>query len=1066
MIVGLLASTLLAAGISGSLPAARPSPSLHTATTFGDLVVTSGETYTIGTSSPGGLYFQEGNITVDAGGTLIVQNSTLSFVQFVTDGTTLAQQFSHLYRFVDAGTVRFVNSVLTTDVNVLNFSAKLFLSVSGTLTARNSSFEFPGWLEVTGSGAVATFNDSVIEGNPGVQAIQNVTPLTENATVLRDTLFAPTINVTDGGQVNLFGSDYRSTYADNLTHNGVPASQPVSATGLTLPAGGTTFPGSDFALPSSNPVALSFDTLYPSQASGLELSITYTTATSGSSTVSIVYDGTSYTVGTATFTAPSGTVNLPLAASSTLLTAMTLTGIPLYANPTVTFGATGGPTVTITDLSIAMVPAVAYNLTAWGTGSQFNTVDSSIDLNWAPSYMNQSTGSPVFPWDSNKLQLYSGADAFLGNLTVPNALPANFSTSAVQTFGTSQAYLYRWAQFAVSGRNGTHLEGAIATAFYAYTGQASNATANAANDFAVSNPAIWAYLQYWDTVNGAPSYGASNLGGHAWLLLASAIVNGSNLPSGTYLGDYNVGISVPAIGVAPLFFAASVRAYPSGVAYGTPGYDQPDVAPSSVFTDYFGAAKLGAPVIYANGTIAAAATVREGQLLGVSVTLIDEGTAKVFAVAAALAYNTSATAKPLATYSNSALDLTAPGQTYTFNLTWVINDTVTGLNGTFTHRFPVRVAWNDGLAPYGGGNLSTNASVTIAPSQIRIVSLVPPTSPLSLTESYVTTGVLQYNGSQAALIEITATPVGGGTPVTIALGTGHPGAFAVSWYSLSGLLTPGTTYTITATATYNSASATYPFPGTYSVPSTTTPTSFLYQKFLGLPFWLWLVIAAAIVVAIVAVLLIFRRQAAGKLVECGECGELIPEDATVCPKCGAQFETELVRCSRCSSTIPANSQFCPECGAQLLGKPGEGAADPERQAYADFTERFRAEAKKDLGDNYTESAFWDWWKRQPTYVSFSQWKAQQASGAPRAGMAQPPAGRQAVTTAPPPGRTPPRGGGAAPPMAAAPATTAQPPPGPAPVPAAAAGSLKACPNCGKEIPAEYLVCPFCGAVTQ
>jgi len=29
-----------------------------------------------------------------------------------------------------------------------------------------------------------------------------------------------------------------------------------------------------------------------------------------------------------------------------------------------------------------------------------------------------------------------------------------------------------------------------------------------------------------------------------------------------------------------------------------------------------------------------------------------------------------------------------------------------------------------------------------------------------------------------------------------------------------------------------------------------------------------------------------------------------------------------------------------------------------------------------------------------------------------------------------------------------------------------AGNLKPCPNCGKEIPPEYLVCPFCGSVTQ
>ena len=36
----------------------------------------------------------------------------------------------------------------------------------------------------------------------------------------------------------------------------------------------------------------------------------------------------------------------------------------------------------------------------------------------------------------------------------------------------------------------------------------------------------------------------------------------------------------------------------------------------------------------------------------------------------------------------------------------------------------------------------------------------------------------------------------------------------------------------------------------------------------------------------------------------------------------------------------------------------------------------------------------------------------------------------------------------------------------APPPAPVGAGLKACPSCGKEIPTEYLVCPFCNAVTS
>ena len=328
--------------------------------------------------------------------------------------------------------------------------------------------------------------------------------------------------------------------------------------------------------------------------------------------------------------------------------------------------------------------------------------------------------------------------------------------------------------------------------------------------------------------------------------------------------------------------------------------------------------------------------------------------------------------------------------------------------------------------------------------------------------------MLAYNGSQTAVITLTATPVGGGQAVEIAAGVGLSGTnFSIAWFALQPLLVPGTTYTLTATATYNSRSTNDSNFATFTVPPTpSSSTNFFLQTFLGLPLWVWLAIAAAAAIAIVLFLFVVRRKAAGKLVECGECGNLIPEDATICPKCGAEFESDLIRCSRCASTIPANSKSCPECAAQLLGTPGEAESDPEKQAYADFTEKYRAEAKRELGDNYSEGAFWDWWKRQPTYTPFSQWSLQQGQGTARAGMTAPPAGTETTPEAEPGAKPPKDGAGwvegprakAAAPTPAAPTTTA---------PAAPAGAgLKACPSCGKEIPAESLVCPFCNAVTS
>ena len=239
-------------------------------------------------------------------------------------------------------------------------------------------------------------------------------------------------------------------------------------------------------------------------------------------------------------------------------------------------------------------------------------------------------------------------------------------------------------------------------------------------------------------------------------------------------------------------------------------------------------------------------------------------------------------------------------------------------------------------------------------------------------------------------------------------------------------------------------------------------------------YWLWLVIAAAAIVAVALVFFFFRRLGRGNLVECGECGELIPESAVACPKCGAEFEKELMRCSRCGASIPSDSSVCPDCSALLVGMK----ADPMAADYNAFTQRFRVIAQKELAENYNEGAFWDWWKRQPTYVPFATWKQQMAvSGA--AGGAAPAAAAAKMKGRKGQGGSPPPQG-----MSPQPAPPAQrmqsPPQGPAhgqmqgPPPEAQSAApggpaepgMKACPSCGRNINDSMLLCPFCSAVTR
>ncbi len=49
------------------------------------------------------------------------------------------------------------------------------------------------------------------------------------------------------------------------------------------------------------------------------------------------------------------------------------------------------------------------------------------------------------------------------------------------------------------------------------------------------------------------------------------------------------------------------------------------------------------------------------------------------------------------------------------------------------------------------------------------------------------------------------------------------------------------------------------------------------------------------------------------LIKCEECGAMVSEKATTCPKCGAPIEQK-VTCSECGFLMPAHEKACPNCG--------------------------------------------------------------------------------------------------------------------------------------------------------
>ena len=1083
-------------------PVAPAAPAPAASPPHGNLVVVAGHPYYINSTEGAPVYYQAGNITVESGGILYLENVTLSFVQFIGSAGTAAVRLSHIDHFlVDAGgTVKAFNSTVTTDLLQINAYAKLNVTIQGTMDLWKSTFAFPGWVYVHGAGATLTLNRSTITRNPAVIGV------TEPTVLQGDEDFAAQVVDAAGGTVNLFNSTVAATYANNLSFNGTPRpvylelTNNVSLNGSLL-KNVTLTPGHNETLLNaqtrSDPASLARDWLYPSGITGGEIAIYYnnTGIWNTTATVYVTYNGHPYDLGVATLVKATigGVAILPFPAGLTSL--INTGGLLSYLNYTGSFGVTPAKisaditgianvpdhAVVVNGVFFALNPPVSYDVSVTGAGSHFNTVDTSMDLTFLPAAANPLSMHSPIPWYANQLKLSNGANASLGNLSVPNALPGVFYASAITADATSHAFLFRWAQVNLTGLGGVLpvYKGKI-SAYYAYnSSQSNNATTKWANNLQASNPAIWKYLQYWDQLHQLPAYATSGYGGKVSMLLLSNELTSASLPDGLFMGVYHLIAVIPVAAGNTHAFNGSVSPYPSGVAFGSPGYRLPDFAHAQNFPSYFAGVDVKTLTLLDNGTAITNSTFRIGDPLEFLAVIRDTGTAPVFALLPSLLWNQ--TGGQLLASANLSVDLVAPGATRTVGFNWTVSEAVTGDHGTFNQTLALAIVWNYDLLKFGGGRFVDPIATTIHPSLITFsgVTTLPALSTINVNTHYATTGAVHFAGSGLATLTIFAKA--GGNSVAVGAASVANGSFVIAWlHDLSTRLVPGTTYTLVLYGTYNAQGHNLTL-GTYLVPFPPVPSkNFLTEKVLGLPLWIWLAIGGAIAAGLIAFFLLARRQAAGKVVECGECGALVPESASACPKCGAEFESDLVRCSRCASTIPANSQFCPECAAQLLGKPGEGGRDPERDGYADFTERFRAEGKKELGENYTEGSFWDWWKRQPTYTPFSQWKLQQQQGAPRGGMMAPPAQTAERPDATPPPRAPPRGGtppaaSASPgdrPMARRPPTdpgAGAPPPATGAAPAAAgapAGGLKPCPNCRKEIPPEYLVCPFCGSVTQ
>ena len=222
LILALLVASGMAAYLAVSPPAAPgasaplPAPggpgtqlAVHPAATNSNIVVNAGVRYLNGTGNSLSI---GGNVTVENGGHLYLNNITLSFAGFTVNSTNGPSALLHRFHVLveSGGALTLWNSKITTNSTILRTYPKLNLTVEGASTLAlhdGSAIETAGWVYVTGNSQFLLY-DSAVEGNP-------VTYPGAPGNFTQDNSFAPFVTITGGSSAVSVGSYFNSTYADS-----------------------------------------------------------------------------------------------------------------------------------------------------------------------------------------------------------------------------------------------------------------------------------------------------------------------------------------------------------------------------------------------------------------------------------------------------------------------------------------------------------------------------------------------------------------------------------------------------------------------------------------------------------------------------------------------------------------------------------------------------------------------------------------------------------------------------------------------------------------------------------
>ncbi|OPY33821.1 MAG: hypothetical protein A4E32_00559 [Methanomassiliicoccales archaeon PtaU1.Bin124] len=311
-------------------------------------------------------------------------------------------------------------------------------------------------------------------------------------------------------------------------------------------------------------------------------------------------------------------------------------------------------------------------------------------------------------------------------------------------------------------------------------------------------------------------------------------------------------------------------------------------------------------------------------------------------------YNTTATLKS--------------GETRWFNASWVVN-------GVSTGAYKMNV-WANPDITFAEGDLANNHYVI----DFTVATIVNPTITISL-------GGTEFKPTESIIVQGTLKSAAGlpleNTTVTVSL-TDSQG-FLIGNVQTTTTSSTGFFVAVLVVPSYDKTDAfvTVKLGSDPSI-SQSQPIKIVTPSTTAVPWWMILLIVLIIVAVIIIFSVYLYRYGLGKMVECGECGALIPENSKRCPKCGTAFETGTAKCSECGAWIPVNSTECPECHAKFLSGVNEAVEEDAynkamKEQYDDYVNEFRERAKVAQGAKYSEERFQEWLKTEPGFLPYGDW---------------------------------------------------------------------------------------------